>query len=368
MKFPAIINFSKYTIFFAICTIFIFAGCKKSKTEAEVNTDTSLYFTVNGINNGTYKYTGLTLKPIIKFTFTEPINTGTTATGVMLSDASGANVNTTIIFQDDNKIMLISPQSDFKSFNTYTLAINDNLKSTGGGKLINPVSIILTAGLDNADKFTRITDDELLTLVQRQTFKYFWDFGHPISGLARERNTSGEIVTTGGSGFGVMAIITGINRNFITRADGLTRMQKMVDFLKNKVTRYHGAYPHWLNGTTGATIPFSTKDDGADLVETSYLMQGLITARQYFTGTDAAETALRNDINSIYNGVEWAWFRKDSGNVLYWHWSPTYNWDMNLPLQGWNEALITYIMAASSLLLRLFLKLFMIKVGQKMAP
>ncbi|MNS46422.1 hypothetical protein D3C72_789170 [compost metagenome] len=188
----------------------------------------------------------------------------------------------------------------------------------------------------------------MLTLVQEKTFKYFYDFGHPTSGLARERNSSGDLVTSGGSGFGVMALIVGVHRNFITRAQGLARMQKIVDFLKNKAERFHGAYPHWLNGNTGAIIPFSSKDNGADLVETSFLMQGLITARQYFNGTDAQETALRNDINSIYNEVEWSWFRKNNSNVLYWHWSPTFDWDMNLPIGGWDEALITYVMAASS--------------------
>ena len=330
-----------------ILLIFI-DSCKKDPKVTPTNTDTSLSFTVNNSNNGTLKYTGLTQIPIIKFSFTEAINTATVATGITLTDANGTNLAVVPTFADGNKTVSISPQNNLGSFLSYTLTVNDKLKSQGGGKVVNPVSITLVSGLDEADKFPRITDDELLTLVQRQTFKYFWDFAHPTSGLARERNTSGDIVTTGGSGFGLMAIVTGISRNFITRAEGLARMQKIVTFLKTKPTRYHGAYAHWLNGETGATVPFSTKDNGADLVETSYLMQGLITARQYFSNADAAETTLRNDINEIYNAVEWSWFRKDNGNVLYWHWSPNYNWDMNLPLQGWNEALTTYVMAAAS--------------------
>jgi hypothetical protein len=193
-----------------------------------------------------------------------------------------------------------------------------------------------------------ISDDALLTLVQQQTFKYFWDFGHPVSGLARERNSSGETVTSGGSGFGIMAIVTGVSRSFITRADGLARMQKIVGFLKNTAQKFHGAFPHWLNGTTGVVIPFSAKDDGADIVETSYLMEGLLTARQFFNGADGTETTLRSDINSLWNGVEWDWFRQNNQNVLFWHWSPTYNWDMNVQLKGWNEALITYVLSASS--------------------
>lgn len=330
------------------CLALLGLACKKNKTNTPVNTDTSLAFTVNDVYNGSLKYTSLNLKPIIKFTFTEAINTATVASGVKLSDAMGVATPVTTSFENSNKTLVVTPQSDFKSFGSYVLSVTDALQTTGGGKVVNPVNITLIAGIDDTDKFPRITDDELLTLVQKQTFKYFWDFGHPTSGLARERNTSGNTVTTGGSGFGAMAIVTGVSRNFITRAEGLARLQKMVDFLKNKATRYHGAFSHWLDGETGTTLPFSAKDNGADLVETSLLMQGLITARQFFNAADANETALRNDITALYNGVEWAWFRKDNGNVLYWHWSPNYNWDMNLPIQGWNECLITYVLAASS--------------------
>jgi hypothetical protein len=156
------------------------------------------------------------------------------------------------------------------------------------------------------------------------------------------------VVTTGGSGFGIMSIVTGINRNFITRAQGLARLQLITSFLKNTAQTVKGAYPHWMNGSTGAIIPFSQKDDGADLVETSYLVQGLLCARQYFNGADAAETGLRSDINTICDRVEWDWFNKSNGDVLYWHYSNNYTWEMNQPIKGWNECLVTYIMAASS--------------------
>lgn len=330
-----------FLLFFSVS----FLSCKKIKT-TPTNTDTSLSFTINGTNNGTLIYTNVNLKPFIKFSFTTAISTLNVTEAVILSSSSG-NLPLTISFQDNNKTLILTSLNNLKSFSKYTLEINSKLKSADGGKLINPVTISLTSGLDNTDKFPRISDEELLTLVQQQTFKYFWDFAHPISGLARERNTSGNTVTSGGSGFGIMAIVTGIHRNFISKAEGLARMQKILAFLKT-ANKFHGAFPHWLNGNTGAVIPFSTKDNGADLVETSYLMQGLITARQYFNGTDAAEVSLRADINTIYNGVEWAWFTKDNGNVLYWHWSPNYTWDINLPIQGWNESLITYVMAASS--------------------
>ena len=333
------------TLFFLLSTLL--SSCNKSKPILLIDSDTSLSFTVNGSYNGTLVYNGLTPKPIIKFSFTEPIDPSTVGLGIKLN--SSLNVDEVIItsLSDGNKTLTVTPKNNLLSFSAYILSANSNLKTAAGGHLINPLNINLVIGLDDADKFPRITDEQLLTLVQQQTFKYFWDFGHPTSGLARERNTSGNTVTSGGSGFGIMALVTGVSRNFISRADGLIRMQKIVAFLKT-ADRFHGAYPHWIDGNTGKVIPFSTKDNGGDLVETSFLMAGLITARQYFDGVSTDETNLRNDINTIYNGVEWSWYRKDNSNTLYWHWSPNYNWDMNLPIKGWNECLITYVMAAAS--------------------
>jgi hypothetical protein len=284
----------------------------------------------------------------IQIIFTAPLNKSTVASGITLTDVGGAAVNVNASYSNGDSVVTLTPQSPLNYLRKYNINFSSSLKSSTNGDFYNPPAISIITSMDSSRKFPAISDDSLLTLVQKQTFKYFWDFGHPVSGLARERNTSGETVTTGGSGFGIMAIPVGVERGFITRAQGLTRLQTVVSFLKNTADKFHGAFPHWLNGSTGKVIPFSPLDNGADLVETSYLMQGLITARQYFNGADAAETALRNDINTIWNGVEWDWFRKGGENKLYWHWSPTADWAMNMPIRGWNEALITYVMAASS--------------------
>jgi hypothetical protein len=196
-----------------------------------------------------------------------------------------------------------------------------------------------------------LTDDQLLDLVQKQTFRYFWDFGHPVSGMARERsnksmNYGPEVVTTGGTGFGVMAVIVAAERKFITRDQAAERTKKIVDFLW-KADMYHGAFPHWLDGETGKTIRFSLKDDGADIVETSLLFQGLLTARQYYTANNAVERDIRNKITWMWESIEWNWFTQNQ-NVLYWHWSPNNGWSMNHQIKGYNECLITYVLAASS--------------------
>ena len=196
-----------------------------------------------------------------------------------------------------------------------------------------------------------MTDSALLDLVQRQTIRYFWDFAHPVSGMARERsnvafNYGNEVVTTGGTGFGIMALITGVHRQWLPRDSVAKHLLKMVNFLL-KADSYHGVFAHWLNGETGKTIKFSRKDDGADLVETSFLIQGLLCARAYFTGNDKVETELRNRIGWLWNDIEWNWFTKGGEDVLYWHWSPNNGWAMDFPLRGYNETLITYILAAS---------------------
>lgn len=197
-----------------------------------------------------------------------------------------------------------------------------------------------------------LTDDQLLELVQKQTFQYFWDFGHPVSGLARERSNHAfgygdETCTTGGTGFGVMAIVVAVERGWITREEGAERIQKIARFL-SKTPVYHGVFPHWLHGTTGQTIPFSRKDDGGDLVETSLLFQGLLTARQYFNRNNPAENSIRGLISMMWNEIEWDWYTQGSKNQLYWHWSPNNGWAMNFELRGYNETLITYVLAASS--------------------
>jgi len=285
--------------------------------------------------------------PVIRFRFPVPINRSTVASNVQFSDNNANAIPYSVSYSNADSIVIVQPSSPLNNLSRYTVTLADQLKSVAGGRLTTGTTVALVTAIDSSRKFPVISDDALLTLVQQQTFKYFWDFGHPVSGLARERNTSGETVTSGGSGFGIMSIVAGINRGFVTRAQGLARMQTIVGFLKNTAQKFHGAFPHWLNGTTGVVIPFSTKDNGADLVETSYLMMGLLTARQYFNGADAAETALRADINVLWNGVEWLWFTQNQ-NVLYWHWSPNYNFEMNHPIRGWNECLITYVLAASS--------------------
>ena len=201
-------------------------------------------------------------------------------------------------------------------------------------------------------RLATLADEELLERVQRQTFRFFWEAAHPLSGLAPDRRPAGrrqssDLVTTGGSGFALMALVVAVERGWITREQGIERVSAMLDVLLG-ATCYHGALPHFLDGRTGATIPFSRKDDGGDLVETSFLCMALLTARQYFDRDTPEETRVRNVMTWIWEEVEWDWYARGAQGVLYWHWSPNNGWGVEHEIRGWNECLVTYVLAAGA--------------------
>jgi hypothetical protein len=229
--------------------------------------------------------------------------------------------------------------------------------------LINALAVILIIAVAcNSNKKISTTnsspiakeDTALYRLVQQQTFQYFWDAAEPSSGLARERfhvdniypSHDKNIVTSGGGGFGVMAILVGIERGFISREQGVERFEKIVQFLEN-ADRFHGAWPHWWQGETGKVAPFSKFDNGGDLVESSFMIQGLLCVRQYFKDGTAKEKSIAARIDKLWKEVEFDWYRNGK-NVLYWHWSPEHEWKMNFAVRGYNECLIMYVLAASS--------------------
>lgn len=256
----------------------------------------------------------------------------------------GAPVQATL--SGDHKKVVVTPLNDLSGYTRYYFSVSNALVAANGFPFEGFYNSFYTE-LDTTYKFPLVSDEELLELIQRQTFKYFYDYAHPVAGLARERLNSGDIVTIGGSGFGVMALIVGMERGFITRQQGLDHLDKMLTFLET-CDRFHGAWPHWLYGNTGKTHPFSTKDDGADLVETGFMVQGLITIRQYLDSGIAGEQALIDRLNGLIDTVEWDWFTRGGQNVLYWHWSPNYQWAMNMKIEGYNETLICYVLAAAS--------------------
>lgn len=285
-------------------------------------------------------------KPEIKINFSKAVNPGTiTENSVTLASKSNP-AKIALTFENDHKTVVVTPSANLNYLDRYTLMLQNTIKGADGSAF-NGFSKSFHTAIDLTPKFPIIPDEELLTLVQRQTFRYFWDLGAGSRGLAPERNSSPNTIAVGGTGFGVMAIIVAMERGFITRSQGVERLNQILDFL-NVADRFHGAFPHWLNATNGRVIPFSANDNGADLIETAYLMQGLLTVRQYMNSAAATEQTIIDKINALWDAVEWNWFRRGNQDVLYWHWSPDKEWIMNFPIVGYNEGLIPYFLAASS--------------------
>ncbi|MDY0200905.1 MAG: glucoamylase family protein [Tenuifilaceae bacterium] len=328
--------------------ITISISCKKEDNSPNIGNFQADSIFVNNI----YMPNGKTINGIdfenisIKILFSSKIDT-TKFLKSKLTISGGIDTAYNHKFDNSAQILYISPNQNLNPLSQYRLLFDQG--SNLGGINTSTYSSAFRTRVDSLPKFPIITDEDLLTLLQKQTFKYFWDYAHPISGLARERFGSGDIVTSGGSGFGVMTILVGIERGFITRGEGFERLNTIVTFLKNPETdRFHGAFPHWINGTTGKVQPFSSRDNGGDLVETALLFQGLLTVKEYFKNGSLPEQVMCNSIQKLWEEVEWSWFKKNQEDVLYWHWSPNYEWDINLKIRGWNESLIVYVLAASS--------------------
>lgn len=304
--------------------------------------------TINGktIGSGSMTYDVSTDSLVIGIRFSSTINRELwDPSKISFSGTSASDIH--LLNSNDPQMLFLRISNNLTHFTSYTLTLyaGNHL----GIKLIDTYFWKITTEMDTTPRFPVLSDEELLTLVQHRTFDYFWKYGHPVSGLARERLGSGETVTTGGSGFGLMAMITGIERGFITRAQGYARLDTIVNFLSLSSTdKYHGVFPHWMNGSTGKTQPFSSNDNGADLVETAFLFQGLLTVQAYFKNGNASEKALCQKIQTLWENVEWTWFQQNGQEKLYWHWSPNKGWIMNMPIHGWNEGLIVYVLAASS--------------------
>lgn len=199
----------------------------------------------------------------------------------------------------------------------------------------------------------KYTDEELIMLVQKDALKYFWDYAENNSKLARERyhtdnpGQDANVISTAGSGFGLMNVLVGVKNGYISRQEAVSRLTVALNFLQ-RADRFHGAWSHWIDGNSGKVLPFSLKDNGGDLVETAFLVQGLICVREYFKNSnDAAEKAIAEKADQLWKGVEWNWYTQGQ-DVLYWHWSPNYDFQMNHKLQGYDETLVTYVLAAAS--------------------
>ena len=244
-------------LLFALSLVIFTASCEE-ETPPPAAKPNGIMLTVFHINDAptSGKSNGIPLNSTFTLYFSNALDTNSAKENIAVKEKGYDPIALNYkFFQGDSAVKLI-PKNNLKTGTGFVVAINAALKSKVGTTTGSYVAVSVGSMMDTTDKFPRISDEALLDSIQYNTFQYFWKFGHPNSGMARERNTSGDLVTSGGTGMGIMAIIAGINRGFITRAEGLARIQKMASFLKNTAQTFHGAYPHWLDGNTGKVIAF----------------------------------------------------------------------------------------------------------------
>jgi hypothetical protein len=327
----------------------IVLGCSKTSDitpNQPSNPDTTLsYLTLTNttLNNVPVASSTLRLKDNvaeIRLNFSDKIDRNTVSNAVLWSSTTPS-----ISYSNSDSTILLRSSSTLAYLTQYNITISKDLKSTSGAHLYSPFSLSICTGINPSNKFPLISDDALLDSIQKATFRYFWNYSSETSGLACDKSsTYKDYCSIGATGFGIMTLPAAIERGFITRTEGLARLQKIVDFLKNSVSSYKGVFPHFVNGNTGSVIPDGILD-GWDLVETSFLMMGLLTSRQYFNNPSLEENNLRTEINRLYQDVQWSEFQNGQ-DVLYWSYNPTGGWQH--PIRGWNETMITYVLAASS--------------------
>jgi len=178
---------------------------------------------------------------------------------------------------------------------------------------------------------------------EQKVVNLFFQGAEPNSGMAYNDPSRKSVMATGATGFGIMTLIAGVERGWISREDAANHIVKIVRFLK-KAERYEGAWAHWYN-VKGEIVPFGNQNDAGEIIETTFMMGGLLTACEYFNGSSEAEKEIRTTTNEFWNTINWSHFVKDG--KFYWIWHRDTG-KYELPISGWNETLLAYILAMAA--------------------
>ncbi|HEX7117569.1 MAG TPA: glucoamylase family protein [Longimicrobiales bacterium] len=203
---------------------------------------------------------------------------------------------------------------------------------------------------DPADGAVSPADLAFLDTLQHRTFRFFWERANPENGLVPDRWPTPSFSSIAAVGFGLPAYAVGIERGWITRAEGADRVRTTLRFLWNApqgdapagVSGYQGFFYHFLDMRTGhrfEQVELST-------IDTALLMAGVLFCMEYFDGPDPVEAEIRALADSLYRRVDWAWMLNENGRISM-GWRPdrgfiTYDW------RGYNEAMVLLILALGS--------------------
>jgi hypothetical protein len=196
----------------------------------------------------------------------------------------------------------------------------------------------------------RMLDNEnFLDLVQRTAFDYLWYETNPTNGLVKDRSSNPSVSSIAAVGFGLSAVTVGIDRGWISREAGRTRVLTTLEFLWSSpqgpeadATGYKGFYFHFLDMQTGRRAG----DAELSTIDTALLLAGVLHVQQYFDQDDTSEAKIRDLADNLHRRVDWPWMQVRSAKVCH-GWTPEtgflpYDWG------GYNEAMILYLLALGS--------------------
>ncbi len=198
---------------------------------------------------------------------------------------------------------------------------------------------------------TAQTTEELLEDIQHKAFLYFWNEANPTNGLIRDRSQPGSPASIAAVGFGLSAICIAIDHGWVSRVDGRARVLTTLNTFWTKpqgtaiggIIGYKGLFYHFLDMNTG----FRTWDSELSTIDTALLMAGMLDARQYFSTNDPLDLQVRDLADDLYERVDWEFMRNGQTRIMM-GWKPNTGFGGFGVWQGYNEAMILYLLALGS--------------------
>lgn len=186
------------------------------------------------------------------------------------------------------------------------------------------------------------SEDQLLDLVERSAFGYFWNEANPQNGLIKDRcyafgPDQRKIASIAAVGFGLSAICVADKRGWVSREAAYERVYTTLKFFQRSAQKYNGFFFHYYEMDTGAPL------HGCEIssIDTGLLLAGILTVKNYYKGTEV-ETMAR----TLLEQVNWQWMMNNE-NYLSMAWFPGNRFLPHL-WRDYNEAIMLYFFGVGS--------------------
>ncbi|MFH1258213.1 MAG: glucoamylase family protein [Elusimicrobiota bacterium] len=191
-----------------------------------------------------------------------------------------------------------------------------------------------------------LTDDELLELVERRAFDFFWEEANPSNGLIKDRANNFTpddyaVASIASVGFGLTAICIADARGWISSEEAYDRVLTTLRTFRNGgVESVEGFFYHFLDMNTGQRA----WDCELSSIDTTLFLAGALYAGRYFRGTPV-ETLARE----IYEQVDWQWMAHNRSNYFVdMGWQNPTDGFLNIYWNSYNEGILLYFLAIGS--------------------